>query len=111
MPLENKEKAASEGEMEGAQVDELVGTGARSVRFAMQRIKDIKEYLDTKASADLVVEFGYTSTEADTIKSAFADLAKFAGIFDGTQTQSPAYDFRTFARRVWGLGVANTSST
>jgi hypothetical protein len=93
------------------QLDDLVGNGARTVRLALERVKDIKEYLDTKSQADLETEFSYSPTDAANIKSAYADLAKLAGIFEGTQTQSPAYDFRTFARRLWGLGVIGTSGT
>lgn len=93
------------------QLDDLVGSGARNVRLALERVKDIKEFLDTKSQADLETEFQYSPTDAATIKSAYTDLAKLAGIFEGVQTQSPVYDFRTFARRLWGIGIIGTSGT
>lgn len=91
------------------QVDDMAGTTARDLRLAFERVADFKQWLDTKTAGDLE-NMGYTAGEAAVIKSAFADMAKLAAVFNGADTVTPAYDFKTFARQLWGLGVTNTSA-
>jgi hypothetical protein len=92
-----------------AQVNEWVGSAALDVALAFSRVRQVKAWLDTQSVADLVA-LGFTEDEANTIKSAYTDLARAAAIGVGADVQSDPYDFTTFARRLWGLGVKNTAS-
>lgn len=86
------------------QLDTQAGAAARSVLTAFGSVRDVKAYLDTKTSSDLVA-MGYAQADADLLKSAYTDLGKLADLFDGLQTQASVYDFKTFARQIWGLVV------
>lgn len=91
-----------------AQIDEWVGSTALDVKLAFERVRGVKQWLDTQTVDDLVA-LSYTPEEAAVIKSAFADLATAAAIGQGIEVQSERKDFTVFARRLWGLGVRNTS--
>jgi len=92
-----------------AQINEWVGSAALDVALAFNRVRQVKAWLDTQAVEDLVA-LGFTEQEAATIKSAYADLARAAAIGMGADVQGEPYDFTTFARRLWGLGVKSTPS-
>lgn len=91
-----------------AQIDEWVGTGARDLKLAVERVLAVKAWLDTQPDADLTV-LGYSVGDIATLRSAYADLAQYAALFDGVETLATAKDFRVFAQRIWGLGVKTTT--
>lgn len=70
-----------------------------------QQIKGMQIWLASKPDAELQAEpYLYTATEVAQLKSAFADLDQLRQVYEGTATRTPAYDYRTFAKLVWGLG-------
>lgn len=92
-------------ELTKATLDEQIGYIARTLNIVLAQAAAMQtDYLAGKSSADLMAEFGYTQTEADRIKSAFADLKKLHDVYAGTDTSTPAYDFRSFAKFLFGTG-------
>lgn len=87
-----------------AQVDRIAGAVAQRLNESFDFIREFKEWLDTKTVGDLEA-LGYTTAEANTLKSAWADAGQLADIFLGTASLATAKDFRTFLRQVWGLGL------
>lgn len=84
-------------------VDVTIGDAAQQVNIAMRDVEAAKVFLDGYLVADLVA-LGYTEDEAATLKSAIGDLDRLRTVYEGTETVDPAYDFRQFARRVYGTG-------
>jgi hypothetical protein len=87
-----------------ATIDSTAGNIASSINVVFDRVRLFKIWLDTQIDADLIT-LGYTQAEVDRLRSAYVDLDKLRTIFEGSQTQSPAYDFRTFAKLIWGFGL------
>lgn len=87
-----------------ADVNNAGGDIARRINVAFDLVADFKAWLDQRSSAQLQADYGFTSTEADTLKSAFADLEQLRTIYEGTAALAVAKNFRTFTQRVWGLG-------
>lgn len=83
-------------------LDARAGGLAFNVRSHFEEIANLKTWLDAKPDNDLTA-MGYTSGEVAILRSAIADLAKLGDIYHGTQTQTPAYDFRTFAKQLTGV--------
>lgn len=81
---------------------------ALRVKAALDDAAQMQLYLAATPDADLTVK-GFTQGEVNTLKSAFVDLNKLAGIFIGAQTQGTAYDFRQFVDNLWGTGVRGGS--
>jgi hypothetical protein len=71
---------------------------------AFDNVAKYKAVLDTLAVADLVT-FGFSSADANLLKSAFTDMSNLRGVFLGTATQASPYDFRTFAKSLLGNGL------
>lgn len=74
----------------------------RALFSAMSSIAQFKAFLDATPDVDLTGIYGFSSGDVATLKSAFTDLNKLKGIFEGTQTQTPVYDFRQFAKLLLG---------
>lgn len=89
--------------MSKAQLDAQAGTIALDLHEAFARVEELKYYLDAKSTGDLQA-LGYTSDEANLLKSAYADLDQLRTIYQGLASLANAKDFRTFARQVFGLG-------
>jgi hypothetical protein len=88
-----------------AELDSAWGGIAVSLFATMDNIAKVKGALDTlDVNALQAAPFGYTSTEANQLKSAAADLDKLRTIFIGTATQATTYDFRTFSKLLLGPG-------
>lgn len=87
-----------------AEFDNAAGAIASSLFATMDNINKVKTVLDTLDTTALQ-GLGYSSTEANQLKSAFTDLATLRGVFLGTGTQTPAYDFRTFTKLLLGTGL------
>lgn len=87
------------------ELDSAWGGVASSLFAVMDNIAKVKTALDTLTVTDLqAAPFGYTSTEANQLKSAATDLDKLRTIFIGTATQATTYDFRTFSKMLLGPG-------
>jgi hypothetical protein len=87
-----------------ADVNQAVGTCARAVFSAVQLIKQHKTWLDTQTDANLIA-LGFVQAEVDQIRSAMTDLDQLRTVFEGTGTRTPAYDYRTFAKLMIGVGL------
>ncbi len=93
----------------GIQVDKpaingAVGTYARTLHQTFLAIDALKVYLDSTTDATLI-SMGFTQAECDDMKSAYADLAQLSTLYKGGATLGSAKDFRTFAKRLHGLGI------
>lgn len=85
-------------------VDTAAGICARQAHNTFQIIKQFKTWLDTQTDANLIV-LGYVQAEVNTLRSAMVDLDKLRTVFEGTGTQTPAYDFRQFSKLLLGTGI------
>ena len=84
--------------------DRDMGAVAQALFATMDNIGKMKTVLDTLAVSDLVA-LGYSTPEANQVKSALTDLANLRAVFLGAGTQTPAYDFRTFSKLLLGDGL------
>lgn len=85
------------------ELDNVAGTVARSVFNVLGSVQQVKAWLDTQTVTDLET-LGYSTADANTLKSAYADLAELASVFNnGTPAHTTAYDFRVFAKRLIGV--------
>jgi hypothetical protein len=87
-----------------AELNNATGAIVSSLFATMDNIGKVKAVLDTLSVANLEA-LGFSTTDANQLKSAFTDLEKLRTIFVGTGTQTPAYDFRTFAKSALGTGL------
>jgi hypothetical protein len=84
-------------------IDSKAGSIAVRLRDVFQEIQYTQAWLAGQPDADLVA-LGYTQAEVNTLKSALSDLDQLRTIFTGNATLATAKDFRTFAKRLCGLG-------
>jgi hypothetical protein len=83
-----------------AEVNNIVGGTARSLYSVLNQVKQIQAWLlatDLKAAP-----YSFSVGDEANIKSAYTDLDKLRTVFEGTATQTPAYDARTFAKLLIG---------
>lgn len=78
-------------------VDVRAGQLARAVRDELTGVGDFKLWLDTQTDPNLTA-LGYSGPDIATLRSAFNDLDKLRQVYLGAVAQTPAYDFRTFAK-------------
>ena len=90
-------------EVTKTQVDGVAGTIARDINRLFEDIVTFNLWLDGKSVADLEA-MGYSTNEANVLKSAYADAAQLQTIFTGAANLASVKDFRTFLRQLWGLG-------
>lgn len=86
------------------QVDGQAGTLALQILSDMIRAQQFKAWLDTQTDSALIA-LGYAQADVNVLRSAFNDLNTFANVFLGASAQATAYDFRTFAKQIYGFGV------
>lgn len=77
----------------------------RNLFSALDGVGKFQVFLTQTPDVTLTSVYGFTQADVNDLKSAFTDLNKLKGIFEGTQTQSPVYDFRTFAKLLNGDGL------
>lgn len=87
-----------------AEVDTRSGDLARTFQRAFEDVVTLQGYLEATPNADLEA-LGYTTDEVATLKTAGTDLAQLARIWAGTEALAAPKDFRTFVRRLWGVGA------
>lgn len=85
-------------------IDSTVGGVAVAVESALTRVRQFKYFLDGQADADLVA-LGYSAGDVAILRSACADLDQLAALYQGVGTVAVAKDFRTFAKRLMGMGA------
>jgi len=82
------------------EVDVRAGQLARALRDVLTEIGDFKLWLDTQTDSQLTADFGYAAGDIATLRSSYIDLDKVRQIYLGAVAQTPAYDFRTFAKLI-----------
>ena len=84
-------------------VDSKSGSICRMIAmWADETVKFQESFLAGATEADLEA-LGYTPEDVALLKSAIGDMYKLAQVYMGTTDQTPAYDFRTFAKRLTGV--------
>jgi nickel-dependent lactate racemase len=86
------------------EIDSRAGDIARAYQKSFEDVLTMQTYLEATPNADLEL-LGYTPDEVATLKTAFADLSQLARIWAGAEALPAAKDFRTFVRRLWGVGA------
>lgn len=86
------------------QVDEVLGFALRDLNMAINKVAELRQWVNTTSDQDLL-DLGWSTDEVAIIKSAFDDMDQFVKIYKGNQPLTAAKDFRTFIKRMWGLGV------
>ena len=93
-----------------AQFDDFFGSTVLMGKLFFERVTIAKEFLDQYSSAQLqTAGFVATAADGDVVKSSYEDLAQLEAIWRGAANLGVAKDFRTFVRRIWGLGVRATN--
>jgi len=84
--------------------NERIGGLARDLNVVLNRIGEVRAYLDTMTAGEVEALYGYESGEGSVIKSAYADLDELRTVYEGSAAVANAKDFRTFAKRLYGTG-------
>lgn len=79
-------------------VDVHAGQLAQKLRDVLDDIGNFKMWLDSQTDPDLTTNYSYSTGDIATLRSSYVDLEKLHQIYLGLATQTPAYDFRTFAK-------------
>jgi hypothetical protein len=88
-------------------MDYWSGIIAQDIATWADRVDSLAAFLVGTPDADLEAPpFNYAAVDVAVLKSAIADLERLAQIYRGQLAQTPAYDFRTFAQHLQGLGIA-----
>ncbi len=85
-------------------INSMAGGMARDLHSVLGRIAAFQSFLvatDLKAAP-----YSMSPDDETSIKSAFTDLAQLGQVYEGAATRTPAYDYRTFAKRLYGFGTA-----
>ena len=85
-------------------LDVTFGRIALAVRDTFNDILSSKARLDSLTEQDLT-DRGYTLQQIAQLRSAWNDLNKIVQVFYGEIDSTPAYDYSTFVRFLWGFGV------
>jgi hypothetical protein len=92
-------------QVSAASLNNRTGDVAAQVFGAFAEIRKVKAFLDAYTAQGLVDTFpGIDLAAANDIKSAYTELEQLANIFDGAVNLGAAKDFRTFPKRLIGVG-------
>jgi hypothetical protein len=86
------------------EIDARSGDLARSFQNSFGDVLTLQGYLDATDQATLEA-LGYTPEDVATLKTAISDLAQLGRIWAGAEALPDPKDFRTFVRRLWGVGA------
>lgn len=86
------------------EIDTRAGDTARAFQANFENVATLQNFLAATPDQDLIA-LGYTADEVATLKTAFADLTQLGKIWAGAEALQTAKDFRTFVRRLWGVGA------
>ena len=86
------------------EINTRAGEIARGFQRQFEDVTTMQEYLLQTPDSDLIA-LGFTSDDVASLKTAFGDLAQLGRIWVGAEPLAAAKDFRTFVRRLWGVGA------
>jgi|SRR5215510_9071561 len=86
-----------------ASIDVTIGEAAQALNIAFINVGNAAAFLAPAQDADLVA-LGYTPADVAVLRSAMADLDRLRRVYEGLAEATPAYDFRTFAKQLYGSG-------
>lgn len=84
-------------------IDVTLGDAAQALNIAFLNVESAAAFLAPAQDEDLI-GLGYTPEDVANLRSAMADLDRLRRVYEGGEAVDPAYDFRTFARRIFGSG-------
>lgn len=87
-----------------SEVDNRFGDLARRLQQTLdQDVPTMKEFLDGQTDNQLQT-LGYAPGEIAIVRSAIADLETLRLVWRGVNAQTPAKNFTTFVKQLWGVG-------
>jgi hypothetical protein len=86
------------------EIDMRAGDIARAFQRNFEDVATMQSYLEATPNTDLEA-LGYTPEEVASLKTAYADLSQLGRIWVGAEDLPEPKDFRTFVRRLWGVGA------
>jgi hypothetical protein len=85
-------------------IDARAGQLALQLRDTLIQIQQFNTWLVATPDANLTgMTPGYTAGEVATLKSAIADLAQLATVYQGTAIRASVYNYQTFAKLLVGV--------
>jgi hypothetical protein len=84
-------------------IDVTIGEACQALNIAFINVENAKRFLDPAQDEDLIA-LGYTPEDVANLRSAMGDLDRLRSVYEGGDTVEVAYDFRTFAQRIFGTG-------
>ena len=91
------------------QLNEWVGVTARTLRTALARGKQQKDWFDAYSDQELTL-LGLSAQDITALRAAVEQLNTLAELFAGNTRLMTQKDFRVELRKVWGLGETNTGT-
>lgn len=85
-------------------VNNSLGSVVQQVYAALDNVRKVQAAL-TATPNQTLLDLGFAQADIDSMKSAYTDLDNLRQVFEGGRTQATAYDFRTFAKRLIGIGL------
>lgn len=84
-------------------IDATLGVAAQELNIAFLHVESAAAFLAPAQDADLEA-LGYTAEDVANLRSAMGDLDRLRRVYEGAEAVEPAYDFRTFAKQLYGTG-------
>lgn len=87
-------------------IDTAIGQALLTLNKTLQLLADYRDGFNAHTNQELL-DKGYSQAEIDQITTAMADMNQLHQIYRGTAngTLPSPKDFRTTAKRLWGLGA------
>lgn len=85
-------------------VNHSLGSVVQQVYASLDNVRKVQAALVATPNQTFL-DMGFTQADVDSMKSAFTDLDNLRQVFEGGRNQTTAYDFRTFAKRLIGIGL------
>ena len=85
-------------------INNTVGSVVQQVYASLDNARKVQTALAATPNQTLL-DLGFVQADIDSMKSAFVDLDNLRQVFEGGRNQTVAYDFRTFAKRLIGIGL------
>lgn len=85
-------------------IDDILGQALADVNASLNEANRLRDdFLQPRTDQELI-DLGYSVAEISTLRGAFGDMDQLVKIYRGNQALVDAKDFRSFAKKLWGLG-------